>query len=166
MTENTKSTLSFTDINEVRPLIVDLFESLWGSDEMILSSGVYNINKLDGLVAHEGDDIVGIVTYEIKPDLVEIVSLNSFSDETGIGTSLLDQVKLIAKDHHLDTINIITTNDNVQAQQLYEYLGFSAIDVIEGAVDEARKIKPDIPIIADNALEIHDEILYELKLNR
>ncbi|AQW22276.1 GNAT family N-acetyltransferase [Lentilactobacillus curieae] len=165
MTENTSADLSFTNIEDVRPLIVDLFKSLWGSEEMILSTGTYNINDLDGLVAHQGEDIVGIVTYDLKPELLEIISLNSFSKQEGIGTSLLNQLKEIARSKGLDTIQVITTNDNLDAQKFYEYLGFTKIKTIKGAVDEARKKKPEIPILADNAMEIHDEILYELKLN-
>ncbi|WP_283679834.1 GNAT family N-acetyltransferase [Lentilactobacillus sp. Marseille-Q4993] len=158
-------TLSFTNINEVRPLITDLFGSLWGSEEMVVSTGVYNINTLEGFVAHKGEDIVGIITYDVRDDIIEVVSLNSFEKEEGIGTSLMNEVKKIASKLKINTIQTITTNDNTDAQTFYEYLGFKKIKILREAVDNARSIKPSIPVLADNGVEIHDEILYQMTID-
>jgi hypothetical protein len=35
-----------------------------------------------------------------------------------------------------------------------------------GAVDEARAIKPSIPLIGDHGIPIHDELEFELALER
>jgi RimJ/RimL family protein N-acetyltransferase len=58
---------------------------------------------------------------------------------------------------------LITTNDNVRAQRFYERCGFELVAVHEGAVDRARVAKPDIPLLGDGGVEIHDELAYELR---
>ena len=33
-----------------------------------------------------------------------------------------------------------------------------------GVVDEARKIKPEIPLVGERGIEIHDEVVMELAI--
>jgi RimJ/RimL family protein N-acetyltransferase len=58
---------------------------------------------------------------------------------------------------------LITTNDNVHAQRFYERRGFTLVGVGEGAVDRARLAKPEIPLVGNDGVEIHDELEYELR---
>ena len=57
-----------------------------------------------------------------------------------------------------------TTNDNLRAVQFYQRLGFRIVRVNVGAVDEARKIKPQIPEVGQTGIPIHDELVLELRI--
>ncbi|HEY1774611.1 MAG TPA: hypothetical protein VGG41_00500, partial [Solirubrobacteraceae bacterium] len=59
---------------------------------------------------------------------------------------------------------LVTTNDNVTAQRFYENRGLRFVALQAGAVDEARKLKPEIPLVGEGGVEIHDELEYELIL--
>lgn len=56
---------------------------------------------------------------------------------------------------------LITTNDNLNALGFYQKRGFRIKAVYPGAVDEARRIKPEIPLAASNGIPIRDEIELE-----
>jgi ribosomal protein S18 acetylase RimI-like enzyme len=41
-------------------------------------------------------------------------------------------------------LKLITTNDNLQALKFYQKRGFRLMEIYRNAVEEARKIKPEI----------------------
>ena len=57
---------------------------------------------------------------------------------------------------------LTTTNDNLRAMGFYQRLGFRIVAVNCGAVDRARKLKPEIPEVGQNGISLHDEIVLEL----
>ena len=70
----------------------------------------------------------------------------------------------IAKDSGCSRVMLITTNDNLSALQFYQKRGFDIIRLYHNAVEESRKIKPQIPLIASNGIPIRHEIELEMKL--
>lgn len=77
--------------------IVDFFRSHWGSQEMVISSGVYDCSKLDGFtIVNDEDKIIGLITYIIKDKECEIISLDSIEEGKGVGTSLVQIVENLA----------------------------------------------------------------------
>lgn len=61
---------------------------------------------------------------------------------------------------------LITTNDNVGALVFYQKAGFRLVAVYPDAVNQARKLKPQIPLVAENGIPIRDEIELALDLLR
>jgi hypothetical protein len=59
---------------------------------------------------------------------------------------------------------VITTNDNLDAIRFYQRRGMRLVAVHRGAVDEARRIKPSIPLIGEHGIPIHDELEFEIAL--
>ena len=59
---------------------------------------------------------------------------------------------------------MITTNDNISAQHFYHHLGWEQVAVHHNAMQEARKLKPEIPEFGENGIPINDEIEFEWKL--
>ncbi|WP_369751178.1 GNAT family N-acetyltransferase [Brevibacillus sp. BC25] len=57
-------------------------------------------------------------------------------------------------------MKLVTTNDNLQAMGFYQKRGYQLHELYINAVDKARQIKPEIPLIADNGIPIRDEILF------
>ena len=61
-------------------------------------------------------------------------------------------------------IVLITTNDNLNALKFYQKRGFDLSRLYLNAVDEARKIKPDIPLSGNDGIPLHHEIELEKRL--
>jgi len=126
---------------------------------MVISSGVYDCSELDGFaVQNEEGDIIGLVTYIIRDNECEIISLDSILEGKGIGTSLINEVENVAVKNNCKLIKVITTNDNLLALRFYQKRGFVLWRIINNAVEKAREIKPEIPLIGNDGIPIRDEI--------
>jgi GNAT superfamily N-acetyltransferase len=142
--------------------IVDFFKLHWGSPEMVISSGVYDCSTLDGFaVINGGSEINGLITFIIKDNECEIISLDSIEEGKGIGTSLVLKVEERAIKRSCKLVKLITTNDNLLALEFYQKRGFVLSKLLTNAVEKARKLKPVIPLVGNNGIPIRDEI--ELK---
>jgi len=70
----------------------------------------------------------------------------------------------MARDAGVPRLWLVTTNDNSGAIGFYRARGLHVVAVHQGAVDRARALKPSIPLVGDNGVELHDEIELELDL--
>lgn len=140
------------DIN--KQVLIDLFIDNWGDDEMVVSSGTYQLSDLPGFVAFDEVEIIGVITYIIRNDQIEIISLDSFRENVGIGSHLLKKLEEISEEKDITNISVITTNDNLNALKFYQKRGYSITKVIPNAVEKARKQKPSIPQFAENGIPI------------
>jgi DNA-3-methyladenine glycosylase I len=152
----------------VRPLrsqergrVADLITARWGSPVVVVHGTMYRPAELPGFVALLAREWVGLVTYQIVAKECEIVSLDSLQTGMGIGTALLDAVEQAAQHSKCRRIWLITTNDNLTALRFYQKRGFSLIAVHRGAVEQARRLKPEIPAIGQYGIPIQDEIELE-----
>jgi ribosomal protein S18 acetylase RimI-like enzyme len=142
------------------------FQKHWGSNEMVISSGVYYCDSIDGFAAlDETDKIIGLITYIIRNDECEIISLDSTVENKGIGSLLIKEVENLARTERCKKITLVTTNDNIHALGFYQRRGYRLVDIYVNAVEEARKIKPQIPLLAENGIQIMDELLLEKIIN-
>lgn len=144
-----------------KQVLIDLFIDSWGDDEMVVSSGTYQLSDLPGFVAYDETEIIGVITYIIRNDQIEIISLDSFRENVGIGSQLLKKLEEISEEKDITNISVITTNDNLNALKFYQKRGYSIAKVIPNAVEKARKQKPSIPQFAENGIPIRDEIVLE-----
>ena len=140
------------------------FKEHWGSSEMVISSGIYQCESLDGFIYEENEQIIGLVTYVMKNEEIEIISLDSVQEGKGIGTALIDKVEHVAKQKQLKSVSLITTNDNLNALKFYQKRGYRISTIIPNAVDEARKIKPTIPLMGNDGIPLHDELILHKRL--
>jgi len=139
--------------------IIDFFQTHWGSPEMVISTGVYDCSTLDGFaVLNEEGNIIGLITYVIRESECEIISLDSIEEGRGIGTALILEVEKVASEKHCNLVKLITTNDNLLALKFYQKRGYILSKLFNNAVEQARKIKPEIPLIGNDGIPIRDEI--------
>ncbi|MEI2664117.1 GNAT family N-acetyltransferase [Rossellomorea sp. LJF3] len=142
--------------------ITDFFHHHWGSPKMVISSGVYDCASLAGFaVLNKDNRITGLITYVIKDAECEIISLDSLEEKKGIGTLLMKAVEKVAADNGYRRITLITTNDNLLALKFYQKRGFRISTIHRDAVEKARRIKPEIPLIGNDGIPIRDEIELE-----
>lgn len=141
-------------------IIKDFFKQNWGSPEMVISSGIYDCTKLEGFTFFsDNHEIIGLITYTIIENECEIISLDSLEEGKGIGTTLLKSVEDAAMKNKYSLVKLITTNDNLLALKFYQKRGYCLSEILCNAVDEARKLKSEIPLIGNDGIPIRDEII-------
>jgi ribosomal protein S18 acetylase RimI-like enzyme len=149
---------------EERPWLAEHLVLAWG-DAVIVSRGrPHDASLLDAYVAVAEAELVGLATFRIAGACCELVTLEAFRRGQGIGTGLLDAVASHARRHGCERLRLVTTNDNLGALRFYQRRGLRLVAVHRGAVDDARALKPAIPLVGEHAIEIHDELELELAL--
>jgi GNAT superfamily N-acetyltransferase len=159
------STVSVRPLEDVdRQWAGDQIARQWGA-RMIVSKGkMYYPDKLPGFVAFQGDERVGLATYNIEAGDCELVSIQGLGDGHGAGSALLSAVKEAARSAGCRRLWLITTNDNLRALGFYQKRGMSLVAVYRNAMEAARKLKPQIPLIGLNGIPLRDEIELEMIL--
>ncbi|QPQ31082.1 GNAT family N-acetyltransferase [Lysinibacillus sp. JNUCC 51] len=139
--------------------VLQFFKEHWGSTEMVISSGIYDCSKLDGFAyVDEQNSILGLITYIIRAEECEIISLDSIVEGKGIGSLIVQAVEHHAFEQGCSMITLITTNDNLHALKFYQKRGYYLVEIIKNAVEQARAYKPEIPLIGNDGIPIRDEI--------
>ena len=134
----------------------------WDSVKIVTRSKIYDASKLPGFLAGGEEQTHGFITYRIDENKVEIISLNSFKERVGIGSSLIDAVKKVAVSKSIKRIWLITTNDNYTAVSFYQRRGFRVKTIHKNAIEQSRKLKPEIPVTGIGGVPIRDEIEMEM----
>jgi N-acetylglutamate synthase-like GNAT family acetyltransferase len=137
-----------------------LIES-WGSARIVTRGTVHQADRLSGFLAEVDNQNVGVITWHVNERMLEIITLNVLRPREGIGRALVNAVIGEAESLKCSRVWVVTTNDNNQAVQFYQALGFKVISVHKGAVKESRKVKPEIPLIGIDGIPITDEIELE-----
>lgn len=135
-----------------------LVAELWGSDVVAVHGTMFRPAELPGYIAERGGQLVGLLTYDVAGDMLEIVTLNAIERRTGIGTMLIDAAVRAARRKGCREIRLTTTNDNVDALRFYQRRGFRLAELRPGAVDRSRRDKPEIPRTGDYGIPLRDEI--------
>ncbi len=85
-------------------------------------------------------------------------------EKARIGTALIDAVKDVATMAHCKRLWLITANDNMAALRFYQKRGFLLVAVYRNAVEQSRRLKPEIPLVGIDGIPLRDEIELELLL--
>ena len=136
----------------------------WFTLDMVVHGESIDLSMADGFYSYENEEINGLITYRIKDNEMEILSLDSLLSNKGYGTELLNKAIHKARNIGCYRIMLITTNDNFNALRFYQKRGFDIVKLYRNAVDESRKLKPQIPLIGMDNITIKHEIELELIL--
>lgn len=147
-----------------RNWIAQFLDKHWGSTRIVTRGQVYLGHLLDGFIAEQDGEPVGLITYRIDGDACEVVTLNSLAQGQGIGTALLETVKQVALESGCRRLWLITTNDNLPALRFYQKRGFHLVAVYPNALEASRRLKPEIPLFGLDNIPLRDEIELELTL--
>lgn len=148
-----------------REWVVEFTAEHWGGSIVVVHGSVYKPERLQGFVAESASRRVGLVTFRVEGRGCEVVTLNTVHRHVGIGTSLLEAVKMEAMGEECVRVWLVTTNDNLDALRFFQRRGFELARVYRGAAEESRKIKPEIPLVGYHGIPIRDEIELELRLD-
>lgn len=151
--------------NQNRKSVNDFIMEYWYTTKMILRGEEIDMTAVEGIVISENGEIIGLLTYIVYDDTLEITSLDSLRENQGIGTMLLERVTSIAKEAGCKKIVVVTTNDNIKAIRFYQRRGYDMAHLYRNALEVSRKLKPEIPLIGENGIPLRHEIEFEMILN-
>lgn len=153
---------------DVRPLhdddrswVDELVRERWGAPTVVAHGRVYRPAELAGFVAVEGGETLGLATYELDGDACEVVTIDALVEGRGVGSALLEAVAEAARAAGCHRVWLITTNDNLRALAFYQKRGFELAALHRGAVDAARRLKPEISRIGAGGIPLRDELELE-----
>ncbi|MBN2075473.1 MAG: GNAT family N-acetyltransferase [Dehalococcoidales bacterium] len=144
--------------------INSFLEEYWGSTRFVTRGRLFFADENPGFFTFEDDKPVSLITYEIIGNECEITTLTSLAERKGIGTALINAVKDVALQAGCKRLVVITTNDNTHAIRFYQRYGFTIATIYPNSMEEARKIKPEIPLTGNDGIPLRDEIEFEIHL--
>jgi N-acetylglutamate synthase-like GNAT family acetyltransferase len=147
-----------------RKWAADLIRDHWGATEIVTRGRIHDTSNLPGFVAVFRGEPVGLATYRIDGDQCEMVSLDSLMEGIGIGTALVGSVAADARKQGCRRLWLITTNDNLDAVHFYQKRGFHLVAVHRDALEETRRLKPQLPLTGIDGIPLRDEIEMDLML--
>ena len=147
-----------------RNLINAFIKQHWYTTTMIIRGKEIDMTKAEGFYFSEEKNIIGLITYIVYNDILEITSLDSLQENQGIGSKLVEAVIHEAKERRCQKIVLITTNDNINAIKFYQKRGFDMVRLYHNALNISRKMKPEIPLIGENSIPLRHEIEFELSV--
>lgn len=150
--------------SENREQVNNFIVSHWFSTDMVVRGEIIDMTVLDGFVVYKGENIIGLLTYKIDGTECKIISLDSLSENQGIGTALVSKVIETAKKNDCTKIKLITTNDNLNAMRFYQKRGFDMVRIYHNALDVSRKLKPSIPLVGEFGIPLKHEIEFEMDI--
>jgi ribosomal protein S18 acetylase RimI-like enzyme len=146
------------------PRLRQFWNEHWDDEFVVAHGTVFNPENVSGFIALDGNEWVGLITYTFLDTDCEIVSIDSLRENEGIGTALIEKVIEEAKANQCRRVHLTTTNANLRALGFYQKRGFQLCTLRVNAVNEARKLKPSIPLIGENDIPLRDEIELEIAL--
>lgn len=144
-----------------REWVQKILSDSWGSSKIVSRGVLHEAERLPGFVALLNGLHAGLLTYDMKGGMFEIISLNVLEQRRGIGSALIESAIQEARFLKCLRILVITTNDNIPAIEFYQANGFKIANIYKDAIIESRKLKPEIPHVGINGILIKDEIELE-----
>lgn len=145
--------------------ISDFFNDRWGSDFIVSGSEKLYGKDLPGFVIYDNDKIVGLLTYHLKDDNCEIVTLDSLKPNSGIGSALINAMIDKTRKQKFSRLWLMTTNDNIDAMRFYQRRGFVFSGININAIQKSRELGQEIPEKGQYDIPIRDEIELEFPIN-
>jgi len=161
--EPVSSVIRFSNQKD-REWITEVLLDNWASYIIVTRGITYEADKLLGIIVEIDGIREGLLTYIIKDGELEIITMNAIKKGIGVGTALLNEIEVIARQNGCFRIWLITTNDNTDALRFYQRRGFEIVAVHRFAIEESRKLKPQLPFVGKYGIPIRDEIEMEMIL--
>jgi ribosomal protein S18 acetylase RimI-like enzyme len=147
-------------MDDDRSWLTGFMTDRWGVPVAAGGGRLHRLDDLPGFAAVSADGTVaGVVTSLIEADVCEVVSIDAVVQGDGVGTALLEAACEAALAADCRRVQLITTNDNVDALRFYQRRGFALTELRPGAVGESRRMKPQIPRAGAYGIPIRDELV-------
>ena len=145
--------------------VVELLTRRWTSPEILIEGELIDGSLLPGFLAEDTEgETAGLVTLIKREREWEILTLDSLTRWSGVGTLLLNAVIGSALEQGIRRLIVRTSNDNLDAFRFYQRRGFRIEKIVTGAIDEERRLRPEIPLLGEYGIPIHDEVVFARSL--
>jgi ribosomal protein S18 acetylase RimI-like enzyme len=130
----------------------------------VVSRGVlHQADELPGFAASLAGTPSALLTYHLANGDLEVVTLHAAQKGRGLGSALLEAAREKARELGCRRLWLITTNDNDPAIEFYKRRGMALVAVHENALEESRRLKPEIPLTGFEGRPIRDELEFEYR---
>jgi len=146
--------------NKIQPIL----DETWGAPLLAVNGRLWDSRIMPGFAAVSGNEVLGYLLYEFHDGFCEIMVLESVAQNIGVASTLIEQVKHIAKSSGVNKVIVQTSNDNTHAFRFYQRRGFIIREFRLGTMDVARQLKPSIPLIGEEGIPLRDEIEFEIEV--
>jgi len=138
--------------------VARFIELHWGP-AVVAHDTVFHPAGLPGFLAWLPDEpLAGLLTYEVRDGVLEIVTLDAVRQWAGTGTALVEAAAAEAAGRGCPEVRLTTTNDNLDALRFYQRRGFRLAGLRPGAAGRARRLKPQIPLTGLYGIPLNDEL--------
>lgn len=146
------------------PEIDRLLQERWGSTMIVSKGKIVDSGLLPRITARDsGGKLIGLVTFHVNREdsTCEVVAIDALVFGAGIGSKLLTKAEIEAKKAGCRRVWLIALNDNPEAAVFYIKRGYRLIAVHINALNESRKLKPQIPLTGKYGIPLRDEWEFE-----
>lgn len=144
--------------------ILDVLATSWGGPLIERLGVLVDAREAVSFVVEADGVPLGLATCLVRPNEVEILTLDSRSEGRGVGSLLLERVASWAAELGVLRVMLLTTNDNLHALRFYQRRGYRLVAIHRDSMIEARRIKPTIPELGHHGIPLTDELELELAL--
>jgi ribosomal protein S18 acetylase RimI-like enzyme len=142
----------------------EAFHTWWAAPFVVSREKKLYFDDMPGFVAYLDGESAGLLIYDIVDQEFEVATINSAVQNRGIGRALMESAIDEAKNKHCTKVWLTTTNANINALRFYQRVGMTVAAWRVGEMEEARRMKPEIPLEQDG-IPIRDEVVMELILD-
>lgn len=145
--------------NEDRGAVDAVLAAVLGSPMQARLGEVHDVGALPGVGAWDGDALVGVATH--RGDELAALAVLAPERGRGVGGALIEALVGAMREQGASRVWLVTTNDNLDAIRVYQRHGFRLTELHPGGVDRSRRdLKPEIPVMGQNGIEMHDELVF------
>jgi GNAT superfamily N-acetyltransferase len=127
----------------------------WRATTMAVHGELIDAAVLPALIAGNRQ---GLATWRRLGADAELVSINAVPAGAGVGTALIEALAARLRAEGCARLWLTMMNANLSGLRFYQRRGFRLLLVRPGAVDEARRLKPSIPMVGEYGIPMHDEL--------
>ncbi|MSP14746.1 MAG: GNAT family N-acetyltransferase [Chloroflexi bacterium] len=157
------------DIRDIEPQDcewVHNFLLTYAGSACVVSRGqLHQADQLPGFIATYDGIPAALLTYHVTGYELEVVTLHAAQPGHGLGSALLEAARETARQLGCQRLWLITTNDNEPATRFYQRRGMHLVAVHRNALQESRKLKPEIPLTGVDGKPSQDEVEFKFRSN-
>jgi hypothetical protein len=137
-------------------LIERVWKERWGLPLCSVGGRTFMPKDVESRALVTGDRMLGLITWVLAHGEAEVVTMDAFVEERGVGTRLLTVAEEVIRSAGGKRVAMLLSNDNVHALEFLLGRGYRLEKLHLGVVAELRKIKPVIPEIGRAGIAIKD----------
>lgn len=120
--------MNLNHLNELQEILISDFDDFWSFSTLKEEVENENSSYIIGKINNEIIGFAGLKKIFDQADIMNIVIKKTYRNQ-GIGTLLLENLILLAKDFNISTLFLEVNEQNKPAIHLYEKLGFEKLGV-------------------------------------